>query len=278
MKKTAILLACAFAAAAVLSGCAGQPAISAAKTELVVAMELQYPPFETTDGQGNPAGLSVDMAKDLGAYLGLPVRIENMAYAGLVPALVTGKADVIISSMTITDERKESVDFSDPYAKAFLTMLVCKDSPVQAFADLQAAGRKAAVKKGTTAYLYASKNLPEENVEVFDQVSSCVLEVSQGRADAFIYDPLSVYENWQANPDTTRPVFAPFQTDMEFWGIAVRKDNPELLGKINEFLKEYRESGQMGKLSDKYLGGIKKVFDEQGLSFFFDMDPEPAGG
>ncbi|MDA3834169.1 MAG: transporter substrate-binding domain-containing protein, partial [Spirochaetales bacterium] len=109
--------------------------------ELVVAMELQYPPFEMSDTQGNPAGISVEIAKALGKYLGRPVAIENTAWTGLIPALQTGKADIIISSMTINEERKKVVDFSDPYIRSGLTLLIAQNSPVQNFEDLNQKGR-----------------------------------------------------------------------------------------------------------------------------------------
>lgn len=206
---------------------------SAEEEELVVAMELAYPPFEMTDEDGVPTGISVEMAYALGEYLGVPIRIENMAYQGLVPALKAGKADVILSSMTITEERAKTVDFSDPYAKSFLTMLVYKDSPIQAFEDLKQPDRKVAVKKGTTGHFYALEYLSDNQISVFDKETACVLEVSQGRADAFLYDALTVYKNWQKHEETTRAVFTPFQEDFEYWGIAVKQGEPELLSEIN---------------------------------------------
>jgi len=263
MKRIALIVFCLLITVSFASGCSPKTA-----NELVVAMELAYPPFETTDEAGKPSGISVEMAYALGEYLDRPVRIENMAYQGLVPALKTGKADIIISSMTITEERKLTVNFSDPYAKSFLTMLVYKDSPVEQFKDLKQPGRKVAVKKGTTGHFYAL----DKQVVVFEKESACVLEVSQGRADAFLYDALTVYRNAEKHKETTRTVFTPFQDDFEYWGIAVKKGDEELLKDINQFIEQYNEAGEMNKLADKYLGDIKKVFDDQGLDFFFDID------
>ena len=128
---------------------------------LKVGMELAYPPFEMTDTDGNPAGISVDIVKAFGEYLGRPVEIENIAWDGLIPSLKTGKVDMVLSSMTITEERKESVDFSDPYCKSFLTMLIAKDSPVLEFPDLNNPGRVVAVRKGTSAHIYSREHLPK---------------------------------------------------------------------------------------------------------------------
>lgn len=266
----AILMITAFA----LTGCSKKntAAEQSDKKELVVGMELAYPPFEMTDQKGNPTGISVDLAYALGKYLGRDVRIENMAYNGLIPSLMTGKIDIILSSMTITEERKESIDFSDPYAKAYLSLLINKNSPIQKFEDLNVEGRKIAVKKGTTGHIYAEKNLPNCEIMVFDKESACVLEVVQGKADAFMYDQMTIYKNWKQNPDTTRALLKPFQKDLEYWGIGLRKDDTELRDQINAFLKEYKENGGFDELSMKYLAEQKKTFDELGIPFFFDIE------
>lgn len=266
MKKIIILTLC-FLFVTLLAACGPQET-----DELVVGMELAYPPFETTDENGDPAGISVEMAYALGEALDRPVRIENMAWAGLIPALTTGKIDIILSSMTITEERAKTVNFSDPYAKAQLSLLVYKDSPVQSFEDLKAEGRKLAVKTGTTGYLFALEHLPEENIVAFDKETACVLEVAQGRADAFMYDALTIYRNAQENPDTTRAVFTPFQEDYEYWGMALNQEDTELLEQVNAFIAQYQADGKMNELADRYLGEVKAVFDAQNLPFFFDLE------
>ncbi|MCK5758515.1 MAG: transporter substrate-binding domain-containing protein [Clostridiales bacterium] len=240
--------------------------------ELVVAMELAYPPFETTDANGEPDGISVQMAYALGEYLDRPVRIENMAWTGLIPALTTGKVDIILSSMTITEERAKTVNFSNPYSKSQLSLLVSKSSTVQEFNDLKQEGKKLAVKIGSTGHTYAIANLPEKNIVVFEKETSCVLEVSQGRADAFIYDAMTIYKNAQQYSDTTVAVFTAFQKDYEYWGMALNKNDEKLLEDVNAFIKKFQDDGEMNKLADEYLGEIKTVFDDLDLSFFFDID------
>lgn len=120
---------------------------------LVVGMELAYPPFEMTDTAGKPTGVSVDIANALGKSLARPVVIQNMAFDGLIPALKAGKVDLVISSMTATAERAQSIDFSDPYISTGLCLLLKKDSTAQSIADLDKDGFKVAVKKGTTGHL-----------------------------------------------------------------------------------------------------------------------------
>ncbi len=237
---------------------------------LIAAMELAYPPFETRDDAGEPEGVSADLLKAFEEYTGREVRIENMAWDGLIPALQTGAADLVISSMTITDERKELIDFSDPYANALLAILANKDSDIASIDDLNQKGKTIAVKSGSTGHMYAEKNLTEAEVLAMPDESACVTEVSQGRADGFIYDQLTIYRNWQNNPDTTSAVFIPFQ-EPEQWGIAVQKGNQQLLDQLNAFLAEFEKNGGYEELTKKHLAEEKKAFDELGFQWFFDM-------
>src|SRR4051812_37554598 len=104
------LLLCFLAAA--LCGCDKG---ATGKNQLRIGMELSYPPFEMTDEQGRPTGVSVDLAQELGKALGREVKIENIPFHGLIPALQTSKIDLVISSMTATPERAQSIAFSEPY-------------------------------------------------------------------------------------------------------------------------------------------------------------------
>lgn len=279
MKKSLLFLTALAAAAAIMTGCSGKESSSEAGGDsqeqevLTVAMELAYPPFETKDEQGNPSGVSVDFMKDFGEYIGKEIRIENISFDGLIPSLQTGKADMVMSSMTITEERKETVDFSEPYANALLAVLTNKDSQITSVDDLNQEGKKVAVKTGSTGYLYAQEHLKNAEIIALQDESACVMEVSQGKADGFIYDQLTIYRNWQNNLDTTNAVFIPFQ-DVEPWGIAVKKGNTELLDQLNEFIETYREDGGFEKLTEKYLSEEKEAFEELGFQWFFDMSTE----
>jgi len=241
------------------------PAAETAKP-LIVGMELAYPPFEMTDQSGKPSGVSVDLATALAKSLGRPVLIQNTAFDGLIPALKTGKIDLVISSMTATALRAPSIDFSDPYLSTGLCLLLKKDSAAKGIGDLDKAGVKVAVKKGTTGHLYASSKLKNAEILVLDKESAAVLEVSQGKADAFIYDQMSTYQNWQRNKATTRALLEPFQK--ESWAVGIRKGNDELKRKVNTFIKEYREKGGFEQLGDRYLKEMKQEFKLQGYSFF----------
>ena len=237
---------------------------------LVVGMELQYPPFEYSDTDGNPVGVSVDLAQAFGRYLDRPVEIRNIEWTGLIPALRTGSVDVVISSMTITEERDEQIDFSIPYVQSGLTLLVHDASPVTGPQDLNRDTVTIAVKSGTTGALTAQEQFPRAEIRVFDTVSACVLEVSQGKADAFIYDALTVYENWNNNPDTTRPVFTAIDGTFGYWGAGFPEGSP-LREEMNAFIRSYRTDGGFDRLAETHLADMRDFFEEREIPFFFDV-------
>ncbi len=236
---------------------------------LRVGMELQYPPFEMSTKDGTPSGISVDLAKALGKYLGRKVIIENIAWDGLIPSLKTKKIDIIISSMTITNQRKKVIDFSIPYAQSDLCILTNPTSGVKSIKDLNQKDKVVAVKKGTTGHLYAVKHLKKARILVLDKESSAVLEVIQKRADAFIYDQLTVYRDWEKHKKTTVALLQPITKNPGYWGIALRKNEPELKAKINNFIRKAKSNGTFNKLANKYLKNVKKKFVELNIPFFF---------
>ncbi len=236
---------------------------------LVVGMELQYPPFEMSDKQGNPTGVSVDLAYALGEYLGRDVKIENIAWDGLIPSLKTGKVDLIISSMTITAQRAKTIDFSIPYAQSNLAILTNPSSGVKSISDLNQKGRKIAVKKGTTGHIYASKYLTNADLLVFDKENTAVLEVIQKKADGFLYDQLTIYKNWNKHQKTTVAILEPFQKSPEYWGVAIKKGNDELKSQVNSFIKKAKQDGTFDELSKRYLTEARATFDRLGIKFFF---------
>jgi polar amino acid transport system substrate-binding protein len=261
LQKCVLVLALVLAAGFSVIGLA-----AAEKDTLVVRMELSYPPFEMTDTSGKPSGVSVDLAHELGKSLGRKVVIENTAFDGLIPALKTGKIDLIISSMTATEERAKSIDFSEPYLSTGLCLLLKKGALVTGIKDLDRLGRTVAVKKGTTGHTFAAGNIKRARLLVLDKESAAVLEVVQGKADAFIYDQMSVYQHWQRNQTTTTALLVPFQK--ESWAIGVRKGNDDLRMKVNAFLKEFRARGGFEQLGDRYLKEQKEAFKRLGYPFY----------
>lgn len=245
-----------------LVGCSPKP-----HSQLIVGMELAYPPFEMTDTQGQPAGVSVDLARALGQSLGRDAQIVNTPFDGLIPSLQTHKIDLIISSMTATPERAKSIAFSDPYLTTGLCLLVGKNSPIQSIEDADQPGRTVVVKRGTTGHIYAAAHITKAKLLVVEKEDACALEVVQGKADAFIYDQISTYENWQRNQDTTRPILKPFQE--EHWAIGLRQDDPELLTSVNKFLQDFKTRGGFEQLGNRYLKDQKEAFRKLGYRFYF---------
>lgn len=243
-----------------LSGC-NRPA----SDTLRVGMELTYPPFETQDASGKPDGVSVKLAEALAADLGRPLQIVPMEFSGLIPALKSGSIDLVISSMTASDERRQSIDFSEPYAFTGLALLVGKDSAIQSIDDLKSPNRRVAVKSGTTSESWATKNLPDTQRTAYSDDAACVLEVAQGRADAFLYDQLSILRYHRKNPDTTKALLKPFTE--EAWAIGLAKGNAELLGKTNAFLQKFRSEGGLNKLAEQYLSEEKAALEAQNIPF-----------
>ena len=239
----------------------------AAPPVLRVGMELSYPPFEMTDTAGHPEGISVELAKSLGESLGRPILIENIAFDGLIPALRTGTIDCIISSMTSTPERGKAIAFSNPYLKTGLTLLVGRDSPILSPDDITKPGVRIAVKLGTSAHKYAVQQLEKADVFVLDMESAAVLEVMQGKVDAFIYDSLSVYRHHRRHPMTTRAILSPFR--QETWAIGLRKQDITLLQAINKVLQVFQATGGFEDLGEQFLPEEKAYFKANNIPFYF---------
>lgn len=241
------------------SGGAASPSV------LRVGMDLSYPPFEMQDSSGKPDGVGVRLAEALAAHLGRPLKIVPMEFSGLIPALKTGNIDLILSSMTATDERRKSIDFSNPYAFTGLALLVRKDSEIQSIEDLKKSGRVITAKAATTGETWAIQNMPDAKRVVFEDQSACVMEVAQGRADAFIYDQLSIYKYAEQNKDTTRGLLKPFVE--ESWALGIAKGKDALREQVNGFLDDFRKKDGFAKLGDRYLSEEKKFLESQGIPF-----------
>lgn len=247
------------------TGCSERASTYGEGPVLRVGMDLSYPPFEMQDKSGRPDGVSVRIAEALATKLGRPLKIVPMDFSGLIPALKTGNIDLILSSMTATDERQKSIDFSAPYAFTGLALLVHNDSSIQSIEDLKKSGRVITAKAGTTGETWAIANLPGAKRVIFQDQTACVLEVSQGRADAFIYDQLSIFKYAEENIATTRGLLEPFVE--ESWAIGIAQGKPELLQQVNEFLDGFRAEDGFEKLGERYLQDEKKFLEAAGIPF-----------
>jgi polar amino acid transport system substrate-binding protein len=266
MKKILIVFAIGML---VLSGCTTTPDPND-RPVLKVGMELAFPPFETTDLQGNPSGVSVEIAKAFAEYLDYDINIQNINWSGLIPSLQTKQVDMVISSMTITEERRQSVDFSNAYARALLALIVPIDLDVESSDDLNSPEYTIAVKTATTGDTFATSNFPQANILRFDDESAAIAEVVNKRAQAFVYDQLTILRNSASNPNTTKPLFLSGQ-QTEGWGAAFPKDS-DLTQQFNAFLVEFRADGGFDRLTQQFLAEEKVLFDSYDFDFFFDFD------
>lgn len=218
---------------------------------LRVAMELAYPPFETKDDAGNPEGLAVDFIRDFGAAYGYDVQIENTAWDGLIPSLQSDKADLVISSMTITDERKQSVDFSTSYATGIQSIVVKEDSPITSADNLYVDGAdyQIGVQQDTTGDIYCSDDFGDDHVQRFNKGADAVAALVSGKLDCVVIDNEPAKSFVAANEglkvlDTAYAV--------EDYAAAFAKGS-ELTEPFNKALEELIADGTVQKIVDKYI-------------------------
>jgi len=269
MKKEALVVL--LIVAALFLGCAGQqekvkPTATPAKAEfylvnpgyLTVGSDIAYPPFEYTDEKtGKYVGFDIDLMTEIAKRMGLKVKFVNTAWDGIIPGLLAKKYDCICSAMTITEERAKQVDFSDPYFEAKQVIITRTDSDIKGVKDL--AGKVVAVQQGTTGD-FAAMRLVEKGIKFkivrFEGTPEALMAIQKGDADAAIIDNFVAYLAMKENPEIYKVVedkeFAP-----EYYGIAVNKDNPGLLKKINEVLKEIKQDGTYDKIYKKWFGEMQ---------------------
>lgn len=225
---------------------------------LIVGMEVEYYPFEYADTNGKPMGFDVDLAKLIAQELGVQIEIKDIEWTGLIPALQSGKVDLVISGMTRTLARAKTVSFTEPYFTTGLCVLLSakKAADVQTVDQLNAPDRVLAVKTGTTGDLVATKKFPKATINRFKDETACVREVVTGRADAFFYDQISIAKHHAQNKDTTRALLKPFT--YEPFAMAIRKGDADFLNWLNIFLDTIKGDGRYDELYQKHLGEIIK--------------------
>ena len=247
--------------AALLLACGKQdaatPAPAASGTAarvLVVGTDAAYAPFESQNEKGEIVGFDIDVVKAVAQKAGLEVKFVNTPWEGIFNALKQGDRDLLVSSITITDERRQSMDFSAPYFDAHQLIAVKGDSKVTRFEDLKSL--RVGVQTGTTGDEAISKlqGKNSTNIKRFESTPLALKELEAGGIDAVVADN-GVVINYVANNAATKfrtvndPAFVPEQ-----YGIAVRKGNAELLAKVNQGLAAIRADGSYDRIYAKYLG------------------------
>lgn len=217
-----------------------------------VGTDAAYAPFESVDPSGKIVGFDIDVLSAIAEAEGFKVEFINTKWDGILANLATNKMDIIVSAVTIDDERKKEVDFSDPYFESTNYILVPKDSPIKSMADLK--GKKVAVQQGTTGDMAITKFLGKnyDGIKRFGGNPEAFLELKNGRVDAAVADSGVVVEYVKANPDQNLKIVKDEKFPKEYYGIAVKKGNTELLEKINSGLKKIKENGEYDRIYKKW--------------------------
>lgn len=217
-----------------------------------VGVDTTYPPFEFKEGN-DYKGIDIDLINAIAKDQGFTIEFSPMDFGGIIPALQANQLDVAIAGMSITDERKQVVDFSEPYFDAGLTVVVKDDNTTIKSAD-NLKGKTVAVKKGTTGAKYAQENSKDLGIKVvqFNDSPAMFQEVANGNADALIEDyPVISYAI--AQKDLGLQIVGD-RLNGDQYGIAVLKGkNQDLLEKINKGLANLKEDGSYDTILKTYL-------------------------
>ncbi|MBQ8857972.1 MAG: basic amino acid ABC transporter substrate-binding protein [Lachnospiraceae bacterium] len=252
-KLLSLVLVAAMALAAVACGSteeADAPAATEeaaeAKDVLVMGTNAEFPPYEYYEGQ-EIVGIDAEIAAAVAEKLGCELKIEDMAFDSIIAAVTSGKVDFGLAGMTVTEDRLESVNFSDTYATATQVVIVTEDSEIAGVADLD--GKTIGVQLGTTGDIYAG-DIADATIERYNKGFEAVQALTQGKIDAVIIDnePAKVFVAENEGTKILEEDFA-----VEEYAMAIAKENTELLEKVNEALAELEADGTLQAIVDKYI-------------------------
>lgn len=251
-KLVALLVLGMFVLSMGLAGCGKKEAAPAAAKVIKVGAETTFPPFEFQDENSKDyVGFDMDLAKALGKQMGAEVQIVSMNFDGLIPALESGNIDMIASAMTINEERSKKVNFSKPYYKSGLSIVVKSDNTsINGFKDLE--GKKIAAQIGTTGAEEARK-IKNAQVREFNSNAEAYMELKNGGVDAVVND-LPVNEYYLAKSGEKNAKLVGEILNAEEYGIAVSKKNTEMTEKLNKALDELKKNGEYEKIYVKWFG------------------------
>lgn len=249
-KIAALILSSAIVVA--LAGCGAKKdsgKSSSDKTEtLVMGTNATFPPYEYVDDNNKIVGIDAEIAQAIADKLGMKLEIKDMEFDSLIPAVKSDSIDVVLAGMTVTDERKQSVDFSDSYSTGVQVIIVKEGSDIKSADDLK--GKKIGVQSGTTGDSYCTTDFGQENVKQFSNGSLAVAALANGQVDCVVIDNEPA-KNYVAANTGLKILDTEYVT--EDYAIAVSKDNPDLLKKINTALKELKEAGKIDEIVGKYI-------------------------
>ncbi len=256
MKKfvSTLLIAAVAVCGLALAGCgkeatpAANEGDSAEKAKLVMGTNAAFPPYEFVDDNGKIVGIDAEIAQAIADKLNMDLEIKDMEFDSLIPAVKGGSIDVALAGMTVNEERLESVNFSDSYAKGVQVIIVKEDSAIASPDDL--ADKTIGVQSGTTGDIYCTDDFGQENVKQFLNGALAVAALNNGQVDCVVIDNEPAKNFVKEN--TGLKILDASYAD-EDYAIAVAKENTELLNKINDAMKELKSSGKLDEIVSKYI-------------------------
>ena len=223
----------------------------AADKQLVVATDTAFVPFEFKQGD-KYVGFDIDLWAAIAKELKLDYTLKPMDFSGIIPALQTKNIDLALAGITITDERKKAVDFSDGYYKSgLLVMVKANNNDVKSVKDLD--GKVVAVKSGTGSVDYAKANIKTKDLRQFPNIDNAYMELGTNRADAVLHDtPNILYFIKTAGNGQFKAVGESLEAQQ--YGIAFPKGSDDLREKVNGALKTLKENGTYNEIYKKWFG------------------------
>ena len=242
MKKIIALLMCV-AMLACFAGCG-------AKTDntLTMGTNAAFPPYEFVDDNGKIVGIDAEIAAAIAEKLDMELEIKDMDFDSLITACAGGSVDVVLAGLTVTDERKESVNFSDTYATGVQVIIVKEGSAIASVDDLE--GKMIGVQAGTTGDIYCTDEFGQDKVKQYNNGALAVAALNNDQIDCVIIDNEPAKSFVAAN---TGLKILDTEYAVEDYAIAVAKENTELLDKINDAMAELKADGTIDKIVNKYI-------------------------
>ena len=216
--------------------------------KLTMSTNAAFPPYEMTTDSGDFEGIDIEVAGAIAEKLGLELQVDDMDFDAALLAAQSGKSDIVMAGVTVTDERQKVMDFSDTYAEGIQSIIVPEDSDIASVDDLS--GKIIGTQRGTTGYIYCTDDFGEENVIAYDDGLTAVQALNNGQVDAVVIDNAPAKEFVAANPGLKILDTAYAQED---YAIGVAKGNTELLNAINGALEELQADGTLQSIVDKYI-------------------------
>ena len=222
--------------------------------KLTMSTNASFPPYEMVADDGSFEGIDVEVAGAIAEKLGLELQVDDMGFDAALQAAQTGKSDMVMAGVTITEERQAVMDFSNSYANGVQVVIVKEDSPIQTVDDL-ANANMIGCQMGTTGYIYCSDTVEnggfgEDHVTPYDDGAAAVQALMNGQVDAVVIDNMPAQSYVAANPGLK---ILDGEFTNEDYAIGVAKGNTALLDAINGALEELTNDGTIQSIVDKYI-------------------------